>query len=57
MFGNEDLKENIRAEIKHINPETLNSVMVNVLERAKQYENENGGQFRGTVPLNCAEII
>ena len=39
----EELKENIRAEIRNINPETLNSVMENVLERLRQCETENGG--------------
>ena len=45
----EVLKQNIQAEIRDINPETLNSVMESVLERARQCETENGGHLKNII--------
>ena len=54
VYGNkpdtiDELKENIRAEIRNINPETLNSVMENVLEKARECETENGGHLNNII--------
>ncbi|KOC66892.1 hypothetical protein WH47_11956 [Habropoda laboriosa] len=41
----EELKENIRAEIRRLGPETLRTVMENAVERACICEQENGGHL------------
>ncbi|KOC71318.1 hypothetical protein WH47_00075 [Habropoda laboriosa] len=45
----EELKENIRAEIRRLGPETLRTVMQNAVERACICEQENGGHFGDVV--------
>ncbi|KOC62997.1 hypothetical protein WH47_02446, partial [Habropoda laboriosa] len=41
----EQLKENIRAEIRELMPDTLTKVMANVLKRAQLYDTKNGGHL------------
>ncbi|KOC59803.1 hypothetical protein WH47_10771 [Habropoda laboriosa] len=41
----EQLKENIRAEIRELMPDTLTKVMANVLKRAQLCDTENGGHL------------
>jgi len=45
----QQLKENIRAEIRALGPDILTRVMENVLERAKLCEAENGGHLRDVI--------
>ncbi|KOC63621.1 hypothetical protein WH47_02948, partial [Habropoda laboriosa] len=45
----QELKENIRAEIRRLGSETLRTVMGNAVERACICEQENGGYSRDVV--------
>lgn len=45
----QELKENIRAEIRRLGPETLRTVMENAVERACICEQENGSHLRDVV--------
>ncbi|KOC71363.1 hypothetical protein WH47_05245, partial [Habropoda laboriosa] len=45
----QELKENIRAEIRRLGPKTLRAVMENAVERACTCEQENGGHLRDVV--------
>ena len=45
----QQLKNNIRAEIRALEPETLRGVMENALERARSCEAENGRRLRDLI--------